>query len=346
VDVPVQVVQNLLNAGWSLGACNTAPLTVTATSGVILCHGGTTSVVVSASGGTAPYTGTGTFTVYAGTYVYTVTDNAGQTASTAITVTQPALLTASIADLPVSSVNSCAFGTGANIVIGYGGGATSVTLNGSADGGTGTKTFSWSPATGLNSATIANPVFTPSLTSGCANYVFTLTVTDANGCVATAQTSVKVTNVSAAGGKKVQVCHQTGSPTNPTVGIEIAPSAVAVHLSHGDCLGSCNAVCSTNARFMNAAEETVVVSESRINIYPNPTDGKFTVALPADIAEGTIQLAVCDITGRQIYTQVIANASNTMSVDIKDALANTGTGLYLVKISSENQYIEKISFIK
>ncbi|PLX08341.1 MAG: hypothetical protein C0596_07365 [Marinilabiliales bacterium] len=43
-------------------------------SGTIACNGGTTTVTVSALGGTGPYSGTGTFTVGAGTYNYTVTD--------------------------------------------------------------------------------------------------------------------------------------------------------------------------------------------------------------------------------------------------------------------------------
>ncbi|MBK7854989.1 MAG: hypothetical protein IPJ79_08865 [Bacteroidetes bacterium] len=39
---------------------------VTATVGTIECNGGSTTVVVSATGGTAPYTGEGTFIVPAG----------------------------------------------------------------------------------------------------------------------------------------------------------------------------------------------------------------------------------------------------------------------------------------
>ena len=43
----------------------------------ILCNGGTTTVTVSATGGTAPYSGDGSFTVGAGSYTYTVTDANG-----------------------------------------------------------------------------------------------------------------------------------------------------------------------------------------------------------------------------------------------------------------------------
>src|SRR5256714_15213879 len=41
----------------------------------IFCHGGMSTVTVSATGGTAPYSGTGTFSHPAGTYSYTVTDS-------------------------------------------------------------------------------------------------------------------------------------------------------------------------------------------------------------------------------------------------------------------------------
>ncbi|MGE5209156.1 MAG: hypothetical protein ACM3KL_07485, partial [Alphaproteobacteria bacterium] len=48
----------------------------------ILCNGGSTTVTVGASGGTSPYTGTGTFSRSAGTYSFTVTDGNGCTATT------------------------------------------------------------------------------------------------------------------------------------------------------------------------------------------------------------------------------------------------------------------------
>src|SRR5207244_723316 len=64
--------------------------------GAIACHGGTTTVTVSASGGTSPYDGTGTFTVGAGSYSYTVTDANGCTENTSITIAEPSALSASV----------------------------------------------------------------------------------------------------------------------------------------------------------------------------------------------------------------------------------------------------------
>ena len=49
------------------------------------------------------------------------------------------------------------------------------------------SSYSWNPSTGLNNATIANPIATPSATTA-----YTVTVTDNNGCTAAASTTVNV----------------------------------------------------------------------------------------------------------------------------------------------------------
>jgi hypothetical protein len=59
----------------------------------IHCKAGTGVITVTATGGTGIYTGTGNFTVTAGTYTMTVADNQGCSSSTTITVSEPALIT-------------------------------------------------------------------------------------------------------------------------------------------------------------------------------------------------------------------------------------------------------------
>jgi hypothetical protein len=123
-------------------------LTAAATPGIIACNGGTTTIDVAANGGTAPYTGEGSFTVSAGPYSYTVTDAVGCTATISGTVAEPALLVASATE-----------GT-----ILCNGGTTTVSV--SATGGT-------TPYIGTGSFTVF-----------AGNYSFT--VTDAAGCTSVA----------------------------------------------------------------------------------------------------------------------------------------------------------------
>jgi hypothetical protein len=56
--------------------------------------------------------------------------------------------------------------------------------------GAGPLTYNWSPATGLSSSTAANPTATPSSTT-----TYEVTVTDANGCTATDQVTVRAGNL-------------------------------------------------------------------------------------------------------------------------------------------------------
>lgn len=108
------------------GCMNTASISLTVSTGLtasssattILCNGDNSTVTVSATGGVAPYTGEGTFTVTAGTYSYTVTDAAGCTSVTNITVAEPDVLSASSSE---TTAILCNGGTGVVTVVATGG---------------------------------------------------------------------------------------------------------------------------------------------------------------------------------------------------------------------------------
>lgn len=103
-----------------------APLVVSASAGTISFFGGTTTVNVTATGGTAPYKGTGIFTVTAGSHTYTVTDANGCYASAVVNITQPdATLTASAV---VTSINC--FGESATATVSAVGGTAPYTGTG------------------------------------------------------------------------------------------------------------------------------------------------------------------------------------------------------------------------
>ncbi|MBK7432382.1 MAG: T9SS type A sorting domain-containing protein [Bacteroidetes bacterium] len=80
----------------------TTGITVSATTTNVTCFGGNNgTVTVSATGGTAPYTGTGVFNVAAGTYTYTVTDANGCSGTVTVTVTQPPRIVVTATATPI-----------------------------------------------------------------------------------------------------------------------------------------------------------------------------------------------------------------------------------------------------
>ena len=93
-----------------LTACATVPtmvpgaaLQVTSRAGTITTLGGSTTVIVEASGGIPPYIGTGSFAnVGVGSYTYTITDSAGCTARSNLTINQPVNLSASASASSIS----------------------------------------------------------------------------------------------------------------------------------------------------------------------------------------------------------------------------------------------------
>jgi hypothetical protein len=84
-------------------------LNATANSATIACNGGTTIITISAAGGTAPYTGTGSYTVTAGTYTYNVTDANGVVDVVSVTVTQPDALSVSLSAGTIASSGGTTF---------------------------------------------------------------------------------------------------------------------------------------------------------------------------------------------------------------------------------------------
>lgn len=89
--------------------------------------------------------------------------------------------------------------------------------------GTGGGTYSWSPAIGLSSTTIANPVASPTITT-----TYTLTVTTSTGCTTTDQVIISVSGtISANAGVDVTICPGSSTNLSASGGITYAWSPAA-----------------------------------------------------------------------------------------------------------------------
>jgi len=171
-------------------------LVASASTGTILCNGGTTTVDVSATGGTAPYTGIGSFTVGAGSYSYTVTDANNCSKQVSVEVSEPSLLVASV------SVGQ----------ILCNGGTTEVTVT--ATGGT-------APYTGTGSFTV-----------GAGSYTYT--VTDANNCSKQVSVEVSEPTVLVASDEHTNVVCYEGSTGSVTISFEGGTAPYAVSFNGSD----------------------------------------------------------------------------------------------------------------
>lgn len=93
------------------------PIEIVSDFEAITCYGLSTTLTISANGGTEPYNGTGVFTVTAGDYEFVITDANGCEASTALSITQPSPLTASATSISLP----CTGGSGMVEVTAFGG---------------------------------------------------------------------------------------------------------------------------------------------------------------------------------------------------------------------------------
>src|SRR5205814_1452274 len=113
------------------------------THGAILCYGQTTSVTISATGGTPNYTGTGSFQQGAGSHTYTVTDANGCTDDVTVTLTQPAAVVAH----ETHGAILC-YGQTTSVTISATGGTPNYTGTGTFQQGAGSHTYTVTDANG------------------------------------------------------------------------------------------------------------------------------------------------------------------------------------------------------
>lgn len=161
--------------------------------------------------------------------------------------------------------------------------ASKITLHAVAVGGSAPLQYYWSQGGTTPSVTVqpAQPTS------------YTVTVTDQNGCSATASKMIAVVQVSC-GNKsdKVQVNHKAGGKGNHL--LCISPDAVPDHLLHGDYLGNI-------AGLQEGYTNKLLPSRSMIQANPNPSANYFTIHF--SMAAGQpVQLRILNADGRVMET--------------------------------------------
>ena len=250
-------------------------------------------------------------TLGANPVILTVTDVHGNVASASAVVTVVGSIpTPTILVTPSSSVYTG--GVATSLYLGYG--AQSATLT--ASGGV---SYVWSPATGLSSTTIANPVFTAT-TAG--TFTYTVLVTNQYGCTATQRVTLRV--VDARCGSKVVVCHGGHE-------ICISPNAVPTHLTGhtGDQLGACGTIAARSSAPVAASGNASTATE--LSAYPNPAADLTTVSFRAAI-DGPAQVVVYNELGQRVATLYQGTVTGGQVYELPLRSQSLATGLYMCQL--------------
>ncbi len=266
------------------------PITVTASG----CDGGT--VNWNATGGTAN----------GNQYTFTAPDS--YTISATCTVgecTGPASTPLSLAIEPCPIIGASVSGN-TSVVFGYGSNCTTLTASGS--GGAGPYSFAWS-----SGATTAAAQLCPEATT-----TYTVTATDANGCVSEpVQVTVNVQDVRCGNkDQNVTICYYGVTQC-------VSEKIARRYLSLGATIGGCG---SGAARV--GVEEVTAPLKLSLKAYPNPVQDAVTVEVTAPRA-GAATFEVFDLQGRTKQSRRENLLEGLNQVEFR--LGGLPSGMYLIR---------------
>ena len=211
-------------------------------------------------------------------------------------------------------------------------------------------TYGWSPATGLSSATVANPTFTlANITSTPNPIAFTLTATTANGCVATSTVTVTVNPAAVAdAGPDVAVCDlktiALGTPARtgytyswaPATGLSSATAAQPVFTA-----ANTTALPITRTYTLTATTANGCVSTDAVAVTINPRPVASAIVGPASVCPTVTGIAysVANPVGTAftwlIRGGTIASGQGTAAIAVDWGVASTGGYLKVFSLNAQ-----------
>lgn len=229
--------------------------------------------------------------------------------------------------------------------------AQCATLSATALTGTAPFTYAWS-----NGSSSQNPNVCPTTTT-----IYTVTITDANGCNGTAQVTVQVIDVRCGGGNKnVEICHYNSANNTYTTQC-VKTNQVPGHLSHGDALGECGITpCASFAMYsritsQHDADEDHIHSlttesinqesvSTPLTVYPNPANDQLTIA-GTGYANVKLHYVLMDLQGKVLVSgKYIPEASE---YQILVSLEKMQEGMFILCLhQSDITHQEKVMIIK
>ncbi len=81
---------------------------------------------------------------------------------------------------------------------------------------------------------------------------------------------------------------------------------------------------------------------SEVEIFPNPNNGQFTIQINS-ITKSEAIFSICNLIGQEVWTEKLLTVTGKQKIDIDSKL---NTGIYLLKIKSDNEQVIKTLVIK
>jgi hypothetical protein len=307
---------------------NSLPTVVANATATTICEG---SPVTLSGSGASTYTWTGSVTDNVA-FNPTVTDTYTVTGTDANGCTNTDMITVNVNPAPAVVGNA----TSTSVCAG-----SSVTLTGS-----GATSYTW---TGGVTDGVS---FVPASTD-----TYTVTGTDANGCTNTDEVTVTVNPMPTVTGSSsaTTMCVDdanatlTGSPSGGTwFGIGVSgstfdPGIAGVgtqtlpynYTDANGCSGSASVTITVNA-CVGVVENSL---ENGVNVYPNPNNGEFTIAIDANV--GDLKIEIVDMQGRVVYLSQENNVQAGFTTRV--SLNEMAEGIYMVRLTSaEAQRMMKV----